>query len=632
MKTFIKNIKGAIKENVVSTQLKNLSRIRQSGTKLKSIVEMPFEALLGFHSLNEAYTEFVEQGKISDEKRSLFSNVLKILYAEYKISDEYLDKVPEKGSALIVANQPFGGLDSLVLGSLLMQKRPDTKLVLNKNIGSLAANFDNIIPAESFSANSKETDFINTTEYKLCCEQLNEGGLLVCFPGGNLSKIDLRSQYDTDLEWDSRIAKILNENETAAIPAFIEGQNNVLAQIAGLLRPLMKNILLKRIKNQSDEISCPIKIGAIIPFKKLSRYSSDKELTDYLRLRTYILRNFETSTENDVLNLEKKVRLKFSKLTKRYKNEKVFEPVIDPISPEIISTEIEALEDKHLLIEHGDYSVYITKAWRIPETLKEIGRLREITFRAVQEGTGSSCLLDRYDKYYLQLFLWNKTTREIVGGYRVGQTDKIVRHIGLDGLYTSTLFAYKPELFEHLNPALELGRTFISPKYQRKHATLAIVWRGIGEYVGRNPKYKMLFGPVSASSDYLSISKDLMVEFLQHNELNSELSQFVKAKNPPPKPKLSELEKETVRYGMKNIDDVSALISEVEGDGKGVPVLLKHYLKLNGSILSFNMDDEFNNCMDSLIVVDLTKGEPKIIKRYLGEEGYANLMAYNKEN
>ena len=269
------------------------------------------------------------------------------------------------------------------------------------------------------------------------------------------------------------------------------------------------------------------------------------------------------------------------------------------------------------MIKGEKISVYCAEAWQIPWGLLEIGRLREKTFREVGEGSGKSVDNDEFDQYYLHMFMWDAENKKIAGAYRMGRTDKIMNSLGVQGLYASTLFKIKRELIDRISPALEMGRSFVASEYQKKRSTLAILWRGIGEYLYRNPKYRTLYGPVSISAHYNSISKDLMVQFLMERKSSEELSKFVKPKKPP-KLSIKGIDRKALVEGAPDIEHISALVSELEIDNKGIPTLLKHYLKLDGDLLAFNVDPDFGSCIDGLIMVDLLKTDPKLLKSYMG--------------
>jgi putative hemolysin len=258
--------------------------------------------------------------------------------------------------------------------------------------------------------------------------------------------------------------------------------------------------------------------------------------------------------------------------------------------------------------------------------LREIGRLREKTFREVSEGTGRATDLDRYDEHYVHLFMWNRAQAEVVGSYRMGRVDELLARGGIGALYTSSLFKFKEGFLPRLGPALELGRSFIRAEYQRKPTALALVWRGIGEYLVRNPRYKVLFGPVSISRDYQNLSRRLMVEFLGRERGHETLAALVKPKNPL-KERLAPDERAVFGPLVKDVDDISGLVSEIEEDNKGMPVLLRHYLRLNARLLCFNVDPAFGHCIDGLIVVDLRTTEPKLLRRFMGEQGHLQFAA-----
>jgi hypothetical protein len=282
---------------------------------------------------------------------------------------------------------------------------------------------------------------------------------------------------------------------------------------------------------------------------------------------------------------------------------------------------VEALPRDQRLVDHKEFTVQIARAAQIPHLLREIGRLRELTFREVGEGTGRALDLDPFDKDYLHLFMWNREESEVVGAYRLGLTDRILARSGRGGLYTHTLFKFKPGFFRRIDPAVELGRSFISARYQKKYQSLSLIWRGIGEFIVRNPRYRVLFGPVSISREYTALSKDLMVRFLKKRKFNRRYADYVVARKPFHFSRLADLDGQVLESSLQDIDDVSALISEIESDNKGVPVLLRQYLKLNGKLLSFNVDPQFSQVVDGLIMVDLELTDPKLLKRFMGKEG-----------
>ncbi|MGC4086688.1 MAG: GNAT family N-acyltransferase [Polyangiaceae bacterium] len=267
----------------------------------------------------------------------------------------------------------------------------------------------------------------------------------------------------------------------------------------------------------------------------------------------------------------------------------------------------------------GERAVYIARAAQIPWTLRELGRLRELTFREAREGTGKSCDLDDFDQTYLHMFSYDQRDQQIVGAYRLGLSDQLAIP---NGLYTSTLFELSPELFRRTGPAIEMGRSFVCARYQRSASGLFLLWRGIGRFLSLHPQYRVLFGPVSISADYSPASRELMVDFVMAADRVHALNRYVRPRTP-----FARVGRTTLFAGLGpgfqqllDIEEVSQMVADVEPDQKGVPVLFRQYLRLGGKLLGFNVDARFSGVLDGLVLVDLTETDPKILARYLGAD------------
>ena len=304
------------------------------------------------------------------------------------------------------------------------------------------------------------------------------------------------------------------------------------------------------------------------------------------------------------------------------------EPICDAPLSSVVSAEIATLPQIQKLAEGGNMQVFYADAKQIPGVLQEIGRLREITFRETGEGTGKSIDLDLFDEYYHHLFVWNRDRQEIVGAYRLGLADKIVDQFGIKGLYTSTLFKYKRHLVDSLYPAIELGRSFVRCEYQKNFVPIMLLWKGIGQFIAQNPRYRFLFGPVSISSEYETLSQQLLVDFLKYTNFHQRLARHVKPRNPFRNPRKSSWKSDDFAV-VNGIEQISDLVAQFEKDHKGVPILLKQYLKLGGTLLGFNVDHDFNNALDGLIMVDLVKTDAKVLSKYMGLEQTQAFLAYH---
>jgi putative hemolysin len=304
-------------------------------------------------------------------------------------------------------------------------------------------------------------------------------------------------------------------------------------------------------------------------------------------------------------------------------------PVAPAIPQTLLKAEVEALPAEQRLVESEKFLVLYARAQQIPWCLQEIGRLRELTFRAAGEGTGKASDIDLFDSYYLHLFLWDSEAGAIVGAYRMGLADEILARYGKRGLYTQSLFRYGPRLLQTLNPAIELGRSFVRAEYQRSFSPLLLLWRGIGRYILRSPRYAVLFGPVSISNSYAPVSRQLMVDYLRTNNSEARLARHVKPRRPF-RVQRSLVRNEVEIADLKDIEHLSRVIARIEHDNKGVPILLKQYLKLGGRLLGFNSDDQFSDALDGLVVVDLRASEPRVLARYMGEEGAAAFFSHHQ--
>jgi putative hemolysin len=374
-------------------------------------------------------------------------------------------------------------------------------------------------------------------------------------------------------------------------------------QLAGLLHPRLRTALLPRELLNKRNRTIAVHIGTPIPFSRLKALDDDA-MTAQLRLRCYALAAHDSGPAQPAC------------LPGRAQ-----EDIAAAVAAPLLCAEVEALPQEQLLDQSGEFQVWYARAGQMPWLLQEIGRLREITFRAAGEGTGSSRDIDLYDAYYLHLFIWDKEQRRVVGAYRLGLADEIARRFGVKGLYTHSLFRYRRHLLQQLGPAIELGRSFVRPEYQRSYSPLLLLWKGIGQFVARHPHYRTLFGPVSISGDYATQSQQLLVQFLRANNYLPQLARLVR----PRRPFRAPLGPVWLRHNAPgDLDQLSELVSAMERDQKGVPVLLRQYLKLGGHILGFNVDEAFNNALDGLIMVDLRQTDPKVLAKYMGREQAAH--------
>jgi putative hemolysin len=578
--------------------------------RLFSWVKPPIEKVFSLDTVNEVYRGIRQR----IPEQAFFDASLAEMDVEYTVSEEDLKRIPVEGPLVVVANHPFGGLEGLILGSLLTSIRSDVKLMGNYLLQSIPEIRPNLISVDPFGG--KDSRRANIGPLKDSIRLLRSGGVLVTFPSGEVSSLKLNKRGVTDPDWTTHTASLVKRTSANVLPIFFEGRNSNLFQLMGLVHPRLRTVLLAHEMFKRRGSSIPVQVGNPISYRKLQKME-EQEMTDYLRVNTYILKNRSLSDRRPI-------SIRFPRVKRIEMDE-----VIPAIERKCLKEELASLPSRQKLVSEKEFEVYFAEAHQIPNMLREIGRLREETFREINEGTGKALDVDKFDDTYTQLFLWNRKSEELVGGYRIGHLDTIMKGGGKKGLYTNTLFKFKPGFLEQLGMALELGRSFIRSEYQRKFGCLTLLWKGIGGYISLHPDYHVLFGPVSISRDYHAVSKNLMVQFLKEHNRFQDLAKLVKPRNPHRTNRIGGVGKKDLRKTLRSIDDVSALISEIEHDGKSIPVLLRHYLKLNAQLLSFNVDKDFSDVLDGLVLVDLKNTDPKMVKRYMGEKKYA---AYSRRH
>lgn len=569
------------------------------------------ESVLAFPELNRIYGRITRPGT---DTRGFSEKALDELDVEIEAADAEIARVPRTGPLIVVANHPFGGLDGLILTALLQRVRSDVRLLANFLLNMIPELRETFLFVDPFGSSSSTAR--NVRSMKTAIRWVTGGGALGVFPAGEVSQFIARSRSVVDPAWSITVARLARQTGAAVLPVFFDGRNSLLFQTLGLIHPRLRTLMLPRELLKKRHGSIRVRIGNVIPPDRLARFADAQGLTDYLRVRTYVLRGRPAA--------DRQVSPPPAVAPQRR-----LEPVAQPVPADLVSAEVAAIPAEQRLAASGDMCVMFAPASQIPNVLREIGRLREITFRAAGEGSGKPLDLDRFDPHYLHLFAWNLQGQEIVGGYRMGLTDQLFRNFGIEGLYTSTLFHYREGLLDQLGPALELGRSFVRQEYQKEYGPLSLLWKGIGHFVARHPRYRMLFGPVSISNDYQSLSKQLLVTFLKLNRYLPKLGRLIEPRNEPRFRPIGDWEPHLTGTVVRDIDGINELVAEIEEDRLSMPVLLRQYLKLNANMLGVNIDPDFGHVVDALMLVDLANVQRPILNRYLGRQGAQDFLAFH---
>lgn len=600
---------GLEKTNPFSISARNRAPLQRA---VYSFALPMIERALGLDGLNDIY----HSAAARPGERCFSDKVLEAMRVNFDVSDEDLARIPRTGPLLIVANHPFGGVDGIVLHALLRRVRPDVKLMVTQLLARVTEYREDFICFDNFGASGAPSR--NLVPMKAAIRFVRQGGALGVFPAGEVSHRTRGNREVVDPPWSPSIARIAQVTGAAVLPIFFDGRNSSLFQFAGLIHPRLRTALLGREILRRKRSTVRLHVGSVISPRRCAEHESPEDLTSYLRTRTYILQSR--------CEARKPPELRMTGGGGR------LEPIA-PAPPIVqLCEDVARLSPDRLLLESNHLQVFFGRADELPNVLQEIGRLRELAFRAVGEGSGKKVDLDRFDQTYLHLFVWNRTQREVVGAYRMGATDEIVPAHGIDGLYTATLFRYSGELIDKISPALELGRSFVRTEYQREYSPLLLLWKGISRFIARNPKYRMLLGPVSISNDYNSLSKHLLVAFLTASRLAAEMSRWVKPRNPLRGRPTREMELNFNGAAVREVDQVDELVSEIESDRMGMPILLRQYLKLNAKLLAFNVDPDFGDVLDGLMLADLTTVNRQILNRYMGPQEAERFFAYHAGN
>lgn len=551
---------------------------------LKSLA-VPLMKLLKIQRINEIYDKYEHS-----EGLDFIDSCLEELKVVYEVPVNDYKNIPTSGPVVFIANHPYGGLDGLLLIRLIAGVRPDVKVMANYILKSIKPISDYFLPVDPFER--KDSAQKSMAGIKSSLKVLSDGGCLAIFPAGEVSSFHANSKKITDKEWNPFIGKLIAKSEAKVVPIYFSGNNSLLFNLLGMIHPRLRTARLPSELLNKKKHTIKIRIGKAISREDVAEFSDNTQLMRFLRAKTYAL----------VTSLEVKRRY----FTIPLHAKSVPEKIIDPVDQDLLIQEIEKIKESDLIIEFQDFDVYLSESGDIPHLLREIGRLREITFREIGEGTNRAIDIDEFDLYFHHLFIWSKSEKRIVGAYRIGKGNDLYNKFGVKGFYISTLFDIHRKLHPMLKQSVELGRSFIIKEYQQKVYILLLLWRGILTFIKQNPEYRYLIGPVSISNNFLKISKTLLVHYIRQNYYDHEMARYVSAKKEF-KVRLANIDAEILLQReksifMKTIDDI---ISELEPEGFKTPVLLKKYLKQNGKIIGFNIDPKFNNALDGFIVMDI---------------------------
>jgi putative hemolysin len=542
--------------------------------------------LMSLFKINKINNEYA---KISNLQGIEFLDaILNRLEIKYEVSPDELKRIPKEGPFIIVANHPYGGIDGIILLKLVKTVRPDYKMMANFLLRRIDPIKDSIIPVDPFEGKSQTTGSLAGIKNAFC--HIKSGYSMGIFPAGEVSTYyNTESPGVADKQWSESILKFIKKAQVPIIPAYFRGTNSKLFHILGLIHPMLRTVKLpSELFNKKNKI-VKVRLGIPITVEEQNEFTDIARYGRYLRLRTYALGS----------SIEVKKFFNY-----RLKPEAKPVDIIPPVASELIFSEVESLIDNYLLFRSKNFAVICAPSVEMPNIMSELGRLREITFREVGEGTNRKIDVDEFDLYYNQLFIWDEEAKSIVGAYRVGKGKEILERYGKKGFYIQSLFKIDNGFLPILGQSIELGRSFIIKEYQRKPLPLFLLWKGILYFLIKNPEYRYLIGPVSISSRFSNYSKGVIINFMKTNYYDQEFARFISPRNNFRVP-ISKHDTEIIFEKSNDINKLDKFIQDIEPEDFRMPVLLKKYIKLNGKIIGFNVDPKFNNALDGLLILDL---------------------------
>lgn len=500
---------------------------------------------------------------------------LESLQLRYR-ADGDVARIPDAGPLIVVANHPHGAADGLLLADLLLRRRRDVLLLANQWLQRIPELRPLLAPVDVFRPHA------STPGLRSALAHLAAGGVLVVFPAGEVSRMSLRAPGIRDRPWARAVSGLAARSGAAVLPVHIGGRAPLASLAAGLLHSRLRTALLARDLLARRGTETTLTLGHVVSHDDLCALP-DVQRIAYLR---WLVENLGAPPPASVRRA-------------------AHAPVAAPADRAALASEVAALPGDALLCRAGEFAVYVATAAQAPAMLDEIARVRELSFRAVGEGTGRAYDRDAFDAHYEHLFLWHAGERQVVGAYRLGATVPILASAGPAGLYTSTLFRIDPRFYERLGPSLELGRSFVHPDWQKSYRPLQLLWGGIAAWLDRHPDIRHLFGPVSISAGYSAASRRLIAAALTLHRSPDGLERYVRPLRP--------LRGDRAARGAHHVAAalaepalLSRTVARLER-GPGIPVLLRQYLELGGRFAAFSVDPEFADALDGLVIVEVAR-------------------------
>ena len=582
-------------------------------SKLRILKNPVASALMQITKLNEVNALY---DKLKDKKgKDFFDAFVEERGLQYIVFEEDLAKIPKTGPFIVVSNHPLGALDGVLMCKVISEIRPDFKVMGNFLLEKIKPMEDYVIPVNPFGGERKNIRN-SANGMRETLRHLENGGCIGIFPAGEVSNKNNPENEIRDKEWEKPALKLIRNAKVPVVPMYFHAKNSRTFYNVAKVHPDFQTLMLpaEMMKDRDEPIR--IRIGKAVSIKQMEDQETTKELGEFLQKKIHMLRSYYERRKSLMESL-KLPNLKLNFIVNKSENR--VQNIIDETPKEDLIREIEALKaNDKMMFTNGNYDVFFATYKEIPSIMREIGRQRELTFRAVGEGSNLPFDLDEYDQYYHHLFLWDNDAKELVGAYRMALGKEVLKNHGIEGFYTASLFEFDPELQPFFRKVIEMGRAYIRQEYQQKPLPLFLLWRGIVHVCLRNPDHKFLMGGVSISNKFSEFSKSLMIEFMRSNYYDSAVAQYVHPRNEF-KVNLKDREKSLFLDDIEaDLNKLDKIIDDLEPEMR-MPVLIKKYIKQNAKVISFNVDPSFNDAIDGLMYIRISDLPESTIKPVLEE-------------
>ncbi|MGQ8366152.1 lysophospholipid acyltransferase family protein [Glaciecola sp. 1036] len=557
------------------------------------------DRVMGVRQMDLLYQQHQMQGL---SKEAFSDKLIEVLELELCGIAQLQQRIPASGPVVIASNHPFGGIEGVVLARAICEVRPDLKVLANRGLGIFKELSDYFIFTNPLSVNDPQ----NAPSLRQCISHVDKGNALLLFPAGRVSHLNRENNQLVENDWNKVVAKLACRDNCQFVPVFVDGKNSSLFYKIERVYFKLRMFLLGRELLNKRGFKMQIATGNPVP----ANLFPDTNIANNSSLCRALSYAHDPSWHYDWPE-DKAV---------------AYKPLLSPIDKDILVNEIQALPQEQALVSFKTYQVYYGYQAQMPNVVTEIARLRELVFRQHNEGSGEPIDTDEFDATYTHLFIFDSAQKQIIGAYRMGQTDRLLAQQGLEGLYLHKMFDFSSQFINRQQPCLEMGRSFLIPEYQGSFQGLLLLWRGIGAFASKFPQYRTLYGTVSISKLYNPKSVKLIESVL----INQDKEQGVKARTPFSFELHSEISAYLRKMNMTQTSTqeksklLSCFLKSIELDGKDVPILVKQYQKMGAEFHELGIDKSFNHTPGLLLSVNLAQAPTKLLKLYLGE----NYQAY----